>query len=161
MTFISNFLNLQIIAVTYSSYCPMSNLGAVSKNFILRYFLNVTLLIASLINYFVLQVVRSFRPCLRRGSSLNPLDHLGVSYIRILMLSHKTIASPLLIFLNCIQVAAVRVLFINGDMECYSWWQLVIAIFFFTCILLFPCHWRFHLTHSWKTKSHFQNLFGM
>lgn len=158
MTFISNFLNLQIIAVTYSSYCPMSNLGAVSKNFMLRYFLNVTLLIASLINQFVLRVVRSFRPCVRRGSSLNPLDHLGVSYIRILMLTHKGIASPQLIFLNCIQVAAVRVLFINGDMECYLWWQLVIAIFFFTWILLFPLSLKISFNTFTKDKISFLKL---
>ena len=32
--FITDCLNLEMVAVTYSSYCPMSNLDAVSKTFI-------------------------------------------------------------------------------------------------------------------------------
>ena len=69
ITFISDFLNLEMIAVTYSSHCPMSNLDAVSKIFIKTYLLTATLLIASLINYFMSRVFHYFRPSLRRGSS--------------------------------------------------------------------------------------------
>ena len=68
ITFISDFLNLEMIAVTYSSHCPMSNLDAVSKIFIKTYLLTATLLIASLINYFMSRVFHYFRPSLRRGS---------------------------------------------------------------------------------------------
>ena len=68
ITFISDFLNLEMIAVTYSSHCPMSNLDAVSKIFIKTYLLTAALLIASLINYFMSRVFHYFRPSLRRGS---------------------------------------------------------------------------------------------
>ena len=47
------FFNLEIVAVTYSFYCPMNILDAVSKNFIKAYLLAATLLMASLINYFM------------------------------------------------------------------------------------------------------------
>ena len=50
--FITDCLNIEMAAVTYSSYCPMSNLDAVSKIFIKTYLLTATLLIACLINYF-------------------------------------------------------------------------------------------------------------
>ena len=43
-----------------------------------------------------------------------------------------------LLLLNCVEVADVKVLFIKGDMKCYQWWQIVIAVFFFTWILFFP-----------------------
>ena len=39
--------------------------------------------------------------------------------------------------LNYVEVAGVQVLFIKGHMKCYEWWQIVIAVFFFTWILLF------------------------
>ena len=47
-------------------------------------------------------------------------------------------ASASLVLLNCVQVADNKVLFIKGDMKCYQWWQIVIAVFFFTWILFFP-----------------------
>ena len=155
ITFISDFLNLEIVTVTYSSYCPMSNLDAVSKIFIKTYFLTATLLIASLINYFMSRVFHSFRPSLRRGSSLNLSDRLGVCFIRTLMFSYKNIASASLIFLNCVEVAGVRVLFIKGDMECYQWWQIVIAVFLFTWVLFFPLSLKISFNMFMKDKISF------
>ena len=131
------FFNLEIVAVTYSSYCPMNILDAVSKNFIKAYLLAATLLMASLINYFMSWVAHSFHPSLRRRSSLMPSDCLGVCFIRILILSYKNLATASLIFLNCVKVADVRVLLTKGDMECYQWWQTVISVFFFIWILFF------------------------
>ena len=132
ITFITDCLNLEMVAVTYSSYCPISNLNAVSKLFIKTYLLTATLLIASLLNYFISEVLHFFRSSLGRLSSLKPSDRLGVCFIRVLMFSYKNIASASLLLLNCAEVADVKVLFIKGDMKCYQWWQIVIAVFFFT-----------------------------
>ena len=41
--FITDCLNLEMVAVTYASYCPMSNLDAVSKIFIKTYLLAAAL----------------------------------------------------------------------------------------------------------------------
>ena len=155
ITFISDFLNLEMIAVTYSSYCPMSNLDAVSKIFIKTYLLTATLLIASLINYFMSRVFHYFRPSLRRGSSLNLPDRLGVCFIRILMFSYKNIASASLIFVKCVEVAGVQVLFIKGDMECYQWWQILIAAFLFTWVLFFPLSLKVSFSMFMKDKISF------
>ena len=127
-----------MVAVTYSSYCPMSNLHAVSKVFIKTYLLTATLIIACLINYFVSEIFHFFRSSLGRLSSLKPSDRFGVCFIRVLMLSYKNMGSASLLILNCVEVADNKVLFIKGDMECYQWWQIVIAVFFFTWILFFP-----------------------
>ena len=145
-TFISKFLNLDIVTVSYYSYCPMSNLDAVSKIFIKTYLLTGTLLIASILNYFISRVFHSF--CLSRGlgPSLKPSDRLGVSIIRILMLSYKNMARASLILLNCVEVAGVRMLFIKGDMKCFQWWQIVIVVFLFTWIMFFP--WSLKVSYS-------------
>ena len=130
--FISKSLNLEVVAITYSSFCPIKNLDAVSKNFIKAYLLTATLLTASLINYVMSRIYHyfGFRP--RERLELKPSDRLGVCFIRILMVSYKNMASASLIFLNCVEVSGVPVLYIKGDMVCYQWWQIVIGVFFFT-----------------------------
>ena len=138
ITFITDCLNLEMVVVTYSSYCPISDLNAVSKLFIKTYLLTATLLIATLLNYFISGVLHFFRPRLGRLSSLKPSDRLGVCLIRVLMFSYKNMASASLLLLNCVEVEDVKVLFIKGDTKCYQWWQIVIAVFFFTWILFFP-----------------------
>ena len=106
----------------------MSNLDAVSKNFIKTYLLTATLLLACSINYFMSAVFHSFCSSLGRLSSLKPSDRLGVCFIRALMLSYKNMASASLLLLNCVEVAGNQVLFIKWDMECYQWWQIVNAV---------------------------------
>ena len=153
--FITDCLNIEMVAVTYSSYCPMSNLDAVSKIFIKTYLLIATLLIACLINYFTSAIFHFFRSSLGRLSSLKPSDRFGVCFIRLLMLSYKNMASASLLLLNCVEVEENQVLFIKGDMECYQWWQIVIAVFFFTWILLFPLSLKVSFNMFMKDKISF------
>ena len=132
ITFISKFINLEIIAMNSSSYCPVNNLNAVTKAFIKTYLLTIALILASLVNYFVSLVYYSFGGKLGRTSSLKPSDRLGVCFIRVLMLNYKNMASVSLMVLNCVEVAGIRVLHVNGDTRCFNWWQVIVAVFFFT-----------------------------
>ena len=138
ITFISKLLNLELIAMYSSSYCPMNDLNAVSKAFIKTHLLTVALIMVSLVNYFASQLYFFFGG--RRGinSSLKPSDRLGVCFIRVLMLNYKNIASVSVILLNCVEVTGIRVLHVKGDTECFNWWQVIAAVFFFTWILFFP-----------------------
>ena len=155
ITFITDCLNLEMVAITYSSYCPMSNLDAVSKAFIKTYLLTATLLIACLINYFISAVFHFSRSSLGRLSSLKPSDRLGVCFIRLLMLSYKNMASASLLLLNCVEVADHHILFIKGDIECYQWWQIVIAVLFLTWILFFPLSLKVSFNMFMKDKISF------
>ena len=138
ISLISKFINLEIIAMSSSSYCPMNDLNAVSKALIKTYLLTVALIMASIVNYFVSRLYYSFGGKLGRTSSLKPSDRLGICFIRVLMLNYKNIASVSLILLNCVEIAGIRVLHVRGDTECFNWWQVIVAVFFFTWILLFP-----------------------
>ena len=102
ITFIIDCLNLEMVVVTYSSYCPISNLNAVSKLFIKTHLLTATLLIASLLNYLIPGVLHLFRSKLGRLSSLKPSDRLGVCFIRVLMFSYKSMANASLLLLKCV-----------------------------------------------------------
>ena len=155
ITFITDCLNLEMVAVTFSSLCPMSNLDAVSKAFIKTYLLTATLIIACLINYFMSVVLHFFRYSLGRLSSLKPSDRFGVCFIRVLMLSYKNMASASLLILSCVEVADNKVLFIKGDIKCYQWWQIVIAVLFITWILFFPLSLKVSFIMFMKDKISF------
>ena len=122
ITFISKFINLEIVAINSSSYCPMNDLNAVSKAFIKTYLLTVALIMASLLNYLISRLYYSFGGKLRRSSSLKPSDRLGVCLIRVLMLNYKNMATASLILLNCVEVESTLVLHIEGDIKCFKWW---------------------------------------
>ena len=156
--FITDCFNLEMVAVTYSSYCPMSNLDAVSKTFIKTYLLFATLLIACLINYFMSAIFHFFRSSLGRLSSLKPSNRLGVCFIRLLMLSYKNMASASLLLLKCVKVADKQILFIKGDIECYQWWQIVTAVLFFTWILFFPLSLKVSFNMFMKDKISFKKF---
>ena len=157
-TFISRCLNLEIVTVTYSSYCPMRNLDAVSKIFIKTYFLTVTLILVSSMNCFMSRVFHSSYLSFGKRSSLKPSERVEVCLIRILLLSYKNIASASLILLNCVEVSGIRVLFIKGDMECFQWWQIVIAVFFFTWVLCFPLSLKILFNMFMKDKISFSKF---
>ena len=152
ITFITDCFNLEMVAVTYSSYCPMSNLNAVSKSFIKTYLLTAILFIACLINYFISRVFRFFGSSLGRLSSLKPSDRLGICFTRVLIFSYKNMAKASLLLLKCVEMADAQVLFTKGDIKCYQWWQIVIAAFFFTWILFFPLSLKVSFNMFMKDK---------
>ena len=138
ITFISKFINLEIVAINSSSYCAMNDLNAVSKAFIKTYLLTVALIMASLLNYLISRLYYSFDGKLGGRSSLKPSDRLGVCLVRVLMLNYKNMATVSLILLNCVEVGGILVLHIKGDIKCFEWWQVTVAVFFSTWILFFP-----------------------
>ena len=152
ITFISKFINLEIVAIKSSSYCPMNDLNAVSKAFIKTYLLTVALIMASLMNYFVSRLYYSFGGKLGRRSSLKPSDRLGVCLVRVLMLNYKNMATASLILLNCVEVAGIRVLYVNGDIKCFEWWQVMVAVFFCTWIMFFPLSLKLSYTMFMKDE---------
>ena len=74
------------------------------------------------------------------------------------MLSYENMASASLLILNCVEVADNKVLFIKGDMKCYQWWQIVIAVLFFTWILFFPLSLKVSFNMFMKDKISFRKV---
>ena len=158
ITFISNFINLELVAINSSSYCPMNDLNAVSKAFIKAYLLTVALIMASLLNYLISRIYYSFGGKLGRRSPLKPSDRLGVCLIRVLMLNYKNMATVSLMLLNCVEVAGNRVLHVNGDIKCFEWWQVTVAVFFCTWILFFPLSLKLSYSMFMKDQITFPQL---
>ena len=156
--FISDFINLELVGINSSLYCPMNDLNAVSKAFIKAYLLTVALIMASLLNYMISRIYYYFGGKLGRRSPLKPSDRLGVCLIRVLMLNYKNMATVSLILLNCVEIAGNRVLHINGDIKCFEWWQVIVAVFFCTWILIFPLSLKLSYSMFMKDQITFPQL---
>ena len=152
IAFISKFINLEIVAINSSSYCPMNNLNAVSKAFIKTHLLTVAMIMASLLNYLISRLYYSFGGKLGRRSSLKPSDCLRICLIRVLMLNYKNMATVSLKFLNCIEVNGILVLHIKGDVKCFEWWQVTAAVFFSIWVLFFPLSLKLSYTMFMKDE---------
>ncbi len=57
-----------------------------------------------------------------------------------LMFSFQKLAMTTLALLNCVSVADKKVLFMQGSVECYTFWQWIVIIYFIICIVPFPIH---------------------
>ena len=107
---------------------------------------------ASLLNYFLSRIYYYFGGKLGRRSSLKPSDRLGVCLLRVLTLNYKNISNVSLILLNCVEVAGIQVLHVKGNTECFNWWQVMVAVFFFTWILFFPFSLKLSYTMFMKDE---------
>ena len=75
--------------------------------------------------------------------------------MRILMLNYKNIASVSVMLLNCVEVAGIQVVYVKGDTKCFDWWQVMVAVFFFTWILFFQLSLKLSYTMSMKDEISF------
>ena len=71
------------------------------------------------------------------------------------MLNYKNMTSVSLILLNCVEVAGIRVLHVDGDTRCLNWWQVIVAVFFFTWIVFFPLSLKLSYTMFLKDQISF------
>ena len=154
--FLSEFLNLDMIAVFSSSYCPFKNLNAVSKGFLKTCFLTMTMLFFSFVNFLLYKIYYS-RNLIQ--SELKPMEKLGIGCLRVLMWNYKNLASLSLIWLHCVDISDTKVLYIKGDVFCYQWWQLMGAGFLVTWILPFPLSLMLTYRLYMKEKITFNQLY--
>ena len=77
------------------------------------------------------------------------------------MLNYKNIASVSVILLNYVEVTGIRVLHVKGDTECFNWWQLIAAVFFFTWILFFPFITEIILCNVYKKRNYISEIYHL
>ena len=74
------------------------------------------------------------------------------------MLNYKNMATASLILLNCVEVGGTLVLHIKGDIKCFKWWQVTVAVFFSTWILIFPLSLKLSYTMFMKDEITFRQF---
>ena len=78
----------------------------------------------------------------------NTLKHtLCQAYLFALLFSYQTLIAAAFTLVQCVDVGQNKVLYIQGDIQCYTWWQIITQIYIFGNIIpillvlsVFPFH---------------------
>ena len=130
-------LNFQI-----SISCPFKTLTAVTKTAVHACFPVVALLVlASLL--ITLCMVKFVKKAVHRVTENNVWQRESMITVRLVsclvnlvLLTYGTVAKATLSLLNCVTVNQHWVLYLDGNIACYTFWQISIAAF--ACIFVFP-----------------------
>ena len=124
---IATLFNLRTDGIFYQdiSWCPFDNLQPVSKvlfkvSFILYLFAII---------FFIFLIFKIFKT-IRKGN-----DHQSQTFysrrcccvLRLLLVSYSTMTVTCFSLLSCVNLGPFgKVLFIDGSIQCYTWWQFIV-----------------------------------
>ena len=137
---ISSLFNLRIDGQFYQniSWCPFKDLRPVSKVLFKMSFV-LYLIILTLFAYLLSKVLGKLCKHLAHQSHLmtNPLLKCS---LRLILISYATVTSGLFSLVSCIPIypPAQTVLFIDGAIQCYQWWQYIVILTLICWIICFP-----------------------
>ncbi|XP_047143666.1 uncharacterized protein LOC124817516 isoform X1 [Hydra vulgaris] len=134
----SSLFTLSIQTSSSFSICPIAGLNAITKMIFLQslacYVLFVMLLLHAtsyVLKFFVLNDYQ-------KEQTIRFSVRLKVATIQIILIAYATLTSMSLALLNCVPVSNKYVLFIDGTITCFRWWQFVIFAFVIGWIIPFP-----------------------
>ena len=108
------------------SWCPFDNIRGVPK-LLFKASFTVYLLIILLILFLIFNIFKRFQ---NRDSdcTFNSLySRLYCCTLRILLISYATITVSCFTLLSCVDLGSYgKVLYIDGSIQCYTWWQFII-----------------------------------
>ena len=132
------------------SWCPFDNITAVPK-LLFKASFTLYLLIILLILFLIFNMLKR----LQNRDSDCPSNSLSSRFycctLRILLISYATITVSCFTLLSCVDLGPYgKVLYIDGSIQCYTWWQfIVIAI---VCLWI-ACYPIAIYTASWLLRS--------
>ena len=110
-----------------------------------------------LILYLVLKYSSLLNPsCLSFYNSAT--TYLIQTFLLVFLMSYQQIITGAFTLVQCIQVHEDKVLYIQGNIQCYTWWQIAINIFLalnIFPILLVLSHFPFQLKNKKISSKHF------
>ena len=123
------------------SLCPFEGLTPVSKNILVRSFaiyVIVLLILVNLCNNF-------YNFMAERLCSYRALSHetsfrvrMRVTTIQILLLAYSTITYMIMNLVNCVPINGELVLYMDGTIKCFTWWQVAALLLTIFWLVPFP-----------------------
>ena len=95
-------------------------------------------------------------PCLSFYNSMNRT--LIQTFLFVFLISYQQIIRGAFTLIQCVEINEYKFLYVLADIQCFTWWQIVIKIFlvFYILPLLFVLsHLPFHLKDRKITNQHF------
>ena len=118
------------------SWCPIGNLTPVPKVvFKMSFIFYITSL--AIITYFLAIILSFHRKALHLRESIT--KHLLPCCLRLAIISYATITTSLFSLVSCVHVdPSERVLFIDGNIPCFQWWQHFVIFTIICWSVCFP-----------------------
>ena len=139
-----------------SNICFTYGASAVSKTLMKSVFGPCVMLLL-LILYLILKYSSLFNPsCLSFYNSAT--TYLIQTFLLVFLMSYQQIITGAFTLVQCIQVHEDKVLYIQGNIQCYTWWQIAIKIFLalnIFPILLVLSHFPFQLKNKKISSKYF------
>ena len=139
-----------------SNICFTYGASAVSKTLMKSVFGPCVMLLL-LILYLVLKYSSLLNPsCLSFYNSAT--TYLIQTFLLVFLMSYQQIITGAFTLVQCIQVHEDKVLYIQGNIQCHTWWQIAIKIFLalnIFPILLVLSHFPFQLKNKKISSKHF------
>ena len=140
----------------FSNICFTYGASAVSKTLMKSVFGPCVMLLL-LILYLILKYSSLFNPsCLSFYNSAT--TYLIQTFLLVFLMSYQQIITGAFTLVQCIQVHEDKVLYIQGNIQCYTWWQIAIKIFLalnIFPILLVLSHFPFQLKNKKISSKYF------
>lgn len=127
--FLTSIFNFELFEIG-AKLCPTYSLDDVQKIAIRNGLFPVLLLLITITAYGVALLVLNFKSCWK--SMLVKRNKLGlrmsICVIRIILWNYVNIVMLTLTLINCRRINNEKVLYINGNMQCFVWWQYLCFI---------------------------------
>ena len=123
------------------SLCPFDGLTPVSKNILVRSFAIYVIVLLILMNLWNnLYNFMAERLCSHRAlSPETPFRvRMRVTTIQILLLAYSTITYMIMNLVNCVPINGELVLYMDGTVKCFIWWQVIALLFTIFWLVPFP-----------------------
>ena len=123
--------NFQIRAINDRIGCPFSGLTAVTKELLL----SATVFVA-MADVLLIYCVHVFINICRRKEKPK-LSHYVTVLVEVLLLGYERLAETSLKLMHCVSIGSRKRLFIDGNVQCFQWWQYIILAYIVVFLIPF------------------------
>ena len=135
--FIDKILNMEIVVRSSKSLevlCPFHGFDAVMREVLNGYVIPLLMLVTITFLLLIIKFIKRYKPTKARWL----LSRLYIGYYIILAFCYKNICQSTWNLLNCKTIGDIKFLYIAGNVECFTLWQIPIFIFLICWVLPFP-----------------------
>ena len=134
---VTTLFNLRLEGLFFQkvSWCPFHGLKPVHKLVFKTSFVFYMLTVISVL-VIICKIVRLFKP---NHDTKAFYSRLNCGILRILLISYSTITISCFTLVSCVELGSLgKVLYIDGTIKCFRWWQYIVIAIICIWVALYP-----------------------
>ena len=164
----NSFFTFSIGSKSVLSLCPIEGLTPVTKNILVRsialYVIGMVLLMNAVdtICMFITRKLKTTSELELCESKMSFSVRLRVTTIQIMLLAYSTVTNMTINVVNCVPINGHLVLYMDGTIRCFNWFQVLALLFIIFWVVPFPFALvlGIHSMHC-STMSYYQFIFAL